>query len=158
MRDDLHALSKVFAGAFLAQHFLVDLAGGDVCLLAQIHVKETLIVADVEIGFGTVFGDIDFTMLEWIHSARINVDVRIELLLQNLDAAATKQATEGGGGQTFAERGNDATGDENMLGNVLLRIAMLSSNHGTSVYQRHETRRVFFNTKRRGHHCLDGPA
>ena len=115
-------------------------------------------MADVEIGFGTVFGDIDFTMLEWIHRARIHVDVRIELLLQNLDAAATKQAAEGGGGQAFAERGNDATGDENMLGDVLLRIAMLSSNHGTSVYQRHETRRVSFNTKRRGHHCLDGPA
>ena len=90
VRDDLHALSKVFAGAFLAQHFLVDLAGGDVRLLAQIHVKETLIVADVEIGFGAVLGDIDFTMLERIHSARINVDVRIELLLQNLDATATK--------------------------------------------------------------------
>ena len=90
MRDDLHALSKVFAGAFLAQHFLVDLAGGDVRLLAQIHVKETLIVADVEIGFGAVLGDIDFAMLERIHSARINVDVRIELLLQNLDATATK--------------------------------------------------------------------
>ena len=45
VRDDLHALSKVFAGAFLAQHFLVDLAGGDVRLLAQVHVKETLIVA-----------------------------------------------------------------------------------------------------------------
>ena len=99
-------------------------------------------MADVEIGFGTVFGDIDFTMLEWIHRARIHVDVRIELLLQNLDAAATKQAAEGGGGQAFAERGNDATGDENMLGNVLLRIAMLSSNHGTSVYQRYKTRRV----------------
>ena len=90
VRDDLHALSKVFAGAFLAQHFLVDLAGGDVRLLAQIHVKETLIVADVEIGFGAVLGDIDFAMLERIHSARINVDVRIELLLQNLDATATK--------------------------------------------------------------------
>ncbi len=47
-------------------------------------------MADVEIGFGAVLGDIDFTMLERIHSARINVDVRIELLLQNLDATATK--------------------------------------------------------------------
>ena len=115
-------------------------------------------MADIEISLGAVFGDIDLTVLERVHRARIHVDVRIELLLQNLDAAATKQAAERGGCQAFAERGDNATGDENMLGNVLLRIAMLSSNHGTSVYQRHETRRVFFNTKRRGHHCLDGPA
>ena len=77
-------------------------------------------MTDVEIGFGTIFGDVDLTMLERIHRARIHVDVRIELLLQNLDATATEQAAEGGGGQAFAERGNHATGDENMLGNVLL--------------------------------------
>ena len=142
VRDDLHALAEVFAGAFLAQHFLVDLAGGDVGLLAQVDVEETLVVADVEIGFGAIFGDIDLTVLERIHRARIHVDVRIELLLQNLDAAATEQASKGGGGQAFAKGGHYAAGDENMLGDVFLRIAMLSSNHGTSVYQRRKTRRV----------------
>ena len=142
VRDDLHALAEVFAGAFLAQHFLIDLAGGDVRLLAQVHVEETLVVADVEIGFRAIFGDIDLTVLERIHRARIHVDVRIELLLQNLDAAATEQAAKGGGGQAFAKGGDYAAGDENMLGDVFLRIAMLSSNHGTSVYQRRKTRRV----------------
>ena len=59
-------------------------------------------MADVEIGFRAIFGDIDLTVLERIHRARIHVDVRIELLLQNLDAAATEQASKGGGGQAFA--------------------------------------------------------
>ena len=142
VRDDLHALAEVFAGAFLAQHFLVDLAGGDVGLLAQVDVEETLIVADIEIGFGAIFGDIDLTVLERIHRTRIHIDVRVELLLQNPDAAATKQSAEGGGGQAFTERGDNAASDENMFGDVFLRIAMLSSNHGTSVYQRRKTRRV----------------
>ena len=32
VRDNLHALAEVFAGALLAQHFLIDLTGGDVGL------------------------------------------------------------------------------------------------------------------------------
>ena len=79
--DDLHALAEVFAGALLAQHLLVDLTGGDVRLLAQIHVEEALIVADVEIGFGAVLGDVDLTMLERVHRAGIDVDVGIKFLL-----------------------------------------------------------------------------
>ena len=94
VRDDLHALAEVFAGALLAQHFLIDLTGGDVGLLAQEDVEETLVVADVEIGFGTVFGHVDLTMLERVHGARVDVDVRIELLLQNMDTAAAQQTTE----------------------------------------------------------------
>ena len=35
-------LAEVFAGALLAQHFLIDLTGGDVGLLAQEDVEETL--------------------------------------------------------------------------------------------------------------------
>ena len=48
-------------------------------------------MADVEIGFGTVFGHVDLTMLERVHGARVDVDVRIELLLQNMDTAAAQQ-------------------------------------------------------------------
>ena len=48
MRNDLHALAEVFAGAFLAQHLLIDLTGGDIGLLAQVDVEETLVMADVE--------------------------------------------------------------------------------------------------------------
>ena len=81
MRDDLHALAEIFAGAFLAQHLLVDLTGGDVGLLAQVHVEEALVVADVEIGFGAVLGDVDLTMLERVHRAGIDVDVGIKFLL-----------------------------------------------------------------------------
>ena len=158
VRNDLHALAKVFAGAFLAQHLLVDLSGGDVGLLAQVDVQEALVVADVEIGFGAVLGDVDLTVLERVHRARIHVDVRIELLLQNLDAAATKQAAEGRGCQAFAEGGNNAAGDENMLGDVFLRIAMLSSNHGTSVYQRRKTRRVPSQYEKTGPHCRTVPS
>ena len=95
MRNHLHALAEILAGALLAQHGLVDLTSGDVRLLAEEDIEETLIVADVEIGFGAVLGDIDLTVLERVHCARIDVDVRIEFLLKDADAAATQQASEG---------------------------------------------------------------
>ena len=99
-------------------------------------------MADVEIGFRAVFGYIDLTVLERVHRAGIDVDVGVELLLEDLDATGAQQTTEGGGGQAFAEGRDDATGDENMLGDVLLRIAMCSSNHGTPTYHSQLTRRV----------------
>ncbi len=94
VRDDLHALAEVFAGALLAQHRLVDLAGGHVRLLAEEDVEEALVVADVQIGFGTVLGHVHFAVLERVHRARIHVDVRIEFLLQHADAARTQQTPQ----------------------------------------------------------------
>ena len=103
VRDDLHALAEVLPRAFLAQHLLINLPGGDVGLLGEEHVEEALVVADVEIGLGTVFGHIDLAVLERVHGARVDVDVRVELLLQHMDAAAAQQTTERGGGQAFSE-------------------------------------------------------
>ena len=94
VRDDLHALAEVLPRAFLAQHLLINLPGGDVGLLGEEHVEEALVVADVEIGLGTVFGHIDLAVLERVHGARVDVDVRVELLLQHMDAAAAQQTTE----------------------------------------------------------------
>lgn len=111
-------------------------------------------MADVEIGFGTVFGHVDLTMLERVHGARVDVDVRIELLLQNMDTAAAQQTTERRCGQALAERGDNAASDENMLGDVFLRITMCSSNHGISLYHPCMTRRVH-QTRRPRHGVLE---
>ena len=104
MGNDLHALAQIFAGALLAQHGLVDLARGDVGLLGERNIEETLVMADVEIGLGAVLGDIHLTMLEGVHGSRINVDVGVELLLQNAQATAAKEPSERRSGQTFTKR------------------------------------------------------
>ncbi|EFA23571.1 hypothetical protein BIFGAL_02675 [Bifidobacterium gallicum DSM 20093 = LMG 11596] len=142
MRNHLHALAQVFTGALFAQHFLINLSRGHIGLLAEEHIKEALIMADVQIGFGTIFSNIDFTMLERVHGAWINVDIWIKFLLQHMDAAAAQQTSEGGCRQTFTKGGDHTTSNENMLGNVLLGIAMFASNHGTSAYHFAVTRRV----------------
>jgi len=49
------------------------------------------------------------------HGTRVDVEVRVELLDAHLQAAALEEGAEGGGGEAFAEGGDDASGDENIL-------------------------------------------
>ncbi|MNT08209.1 hypothetical protein D3C72_1429440 [compost metagenome] len=77
MRDHLHGLAQVFAAALLADHRFVDLAGGEVVRLAHLGRDETLVVAEIEVGFSTVFRDKHLAMLEGAHRAGIDVDVGI---------------------------------------------------------------------------------
>ena len=92
-------------------------------------------MADVEIGFRAILGHIDLAMLERVHGAGIDIDVRVEFLLQHTQSPAAQQTSERGSGKTLAKGGNNAASDENMLGDVFLSIAMLSSNHGSSWYR-----------------------
>jgi len=48
--------------------------------LRKIPVQEALVVADVQVGFGTVLGDEHLAMLERIHRAGIDIEVRVQLL------------------------------------------------------------------------------
>jgi hypothetical protein len=60
-------------------------------------------VAEVEVGLPAVVGDEDFPVLERVHGARVDVDVRVELLHRHAQAAHLQQTTERGGGETLAE-------------------------------------------------------
>ena len=46
----------------------------------QVGVKEALVVSDVKVGFCTVIGNEDFTMLKRVHRPWVNIEVRVELL------------------------------------------------------------------------------
>ena len=116
MRNDLHGLAEVLAGAFLVQNVPVDLAGGEVGELVEVLVDEALVVAEVEVGLGAVVGDIDLAVLERAHRARVNVDIRVELLRCDLEAAALEQSAERCCGNAFAQTGDNAAGHENIFG------------------------------------------
>ena len=79
------------------------------------HRREALVVAEVEIGLGAVVGDEDFAVLERRHRAGIDVDVRIEFLQRDAEAARFEQRADRGRGDPFAESGNDAAGDEDVF-------------------------------------------
>ncbi|MNV59876.1 hypothetical protein D3C71_1523210 [compost metagenome] len=116
MRNDLHGGAQVIAPALLADHVLVDTTGGDRILSAQPGMHETLVVAQVQIGLGTVVGDVDLTMLERTHRAWIDIDVRIQLHHRDLQATRLENRGQGRGCNALAKRGHHTTGNKNKGG------------------------------------------
>jgi len=66
-------------------------------------VGETLVVAQIEIGFSAVVGDKHFTMLIRRHRSRINVQIGVALLEGDFQAAAFEETSDGGGRDAFSE-------------------------------------------------------
>ena len=106
----------------LRDHLRVDLPGRDVGRLVEVDVEEALVVADVEVGLGAVVGDEDLAVLERVHRARIDVQIGVELLHDDAQAARREQVAETRGGEALTERGDDAPGHEDVLGNDRFRI------------------------------------
>ena len=115
VRDDLDGVAEVRAAAFLRDDRGVDLSGGHVRCAVEAVVEEALVVADVEVGLCTVLGDEDFTVLEGVHRAGIHVEVGIQLLHGHGEAALSEQVAEARCRQTLAQRGGDASRDEDVL-------------------------------------------
>ena len=128
VRDHLHRRAEVLAAPFLVDDGLVDAAGGDVVLLSEGAIDEAFVVAEVEIGFGTVVGDEHLAVLERRHRPGIDIDVRIELLHRHAQAPFDEQSPKRSGGDPLAQRGDDAAGHEDELGRVG------AAGHGTSFH------------------------
>ena len=75
---------------------------------------EALVVAEVEVGLGPVVGDEDLAVLVRAHRARIDVEIGVELAQPHLVAARLQQRAERRGGETLAEGGDHAAGDEDV--------------------------------------------
>src|SRR5690606_9948623 len=112
VRDHLHGRAEVVATALLADHGFVDPAGGDRIAAAQAGAHEALVVAQVQVGLGTVVGDVDLAVLERAHRARVHVDVRVQLHHRDLQATGLEDGRKRSGGDALAERGHDAAGNE----------------------------------------------
>ena len=112
VRDDLHGAAEVVAAALLADDGVVDRAGRDVRAARGVRVREALVVAEVEVGLRAVLGDEHLAVLERRHRAGVDVDVRVELLQGDLQAAGDEQPADRGGGDALPERRDDPAGDE----------------------------------------------
>ena len=100
----------------LAEHRVPDRAGRVARVPREVLVDEALVVADVEVGLGAVLGDEDLAVLERAHRARIDVQVRVELLGRDGEAARFEEAAERGGHDALPQRGDDTTRDEHVPG------------------------------------------
>ena len=118
VRDDLDGAAEVVAAPLLGDDGVVDAAGGDVGVALHELVEEALVVAQVEVGLGAVLGDEDLAVLVRAHGAGVDVDVRVELLARDLEAAGLEQAPDGRRGDALAQARHDAAGDEDVLGHA----------------------------------------
>ena len=115
MGNDLDRAAQVVATPFLGDDLGVDLAGGHVAGLAEVGVDEPFVMAEIEVGLGAVVRHEDLTVLVRGHRARIDVDVRVQLLEGDAQPAGLEDGPDGRCRNPLADRGNHATGYEDVL-------------------------------------------
>ena len=93
VRNDLHCASAVIAAPLFLKNGPVNLSGGDIRIFIQALVDKTLIVAKIQVGLSTVIGHEYFAVLDWVHRAWVNIDVRVKFLHGYLVAACLEQTS-----------------------------------------------------------------
>ena len=64
VRNHLHGLPQIVAAPLARDDLFVDAAGSQVVRLRELGVREALVMAQVQVGFGAVVGDEHLAMLE----------------------------------------------------------------------------------------------
>ena len=116
VRDHLDGAAEVVPATLAPDDGVVDATRRDVGGPARIGVREALVVAQVEVGLGTVLGHEDLPVLVGGHRARVDVYVGVELLQSDGQSAGDQQAADGGRGDPLAERGDHASRHEDEAG------------------------------------------
>ena len=111
--DHLHRLAEIFSLALVVEHGLVNLAAGEIVQARELDVGEPLVMAEVEVGLRAVVEHINLAVLIRTHRAGVNVQIRVELLQHDLEAAVFEQGAERGGRQALAQRTHHAASDKN---------------------------------------------
>ena len=78
----------------------------------ELDVGEPLVMAQVEVGFRAVVQHINLAVLVGVHRARVDVEVGVELLQRDLEAAVLQQRAQRGRRQALAQRTHHAAGDK----------------------------------------------
>src|SRR5690606_10672763 len=104
---------QVISTPLPAQDGLVDLATGEVVVPGHLGAKEALVVAQIQIRFGTVLGDEYLAVLERAHRSGIDIEVGIQLENSDLQAPGLENRAQGGGGDPLSQRGNYTAGHKN---------------------------------------------
>ena len=115
VRDHLHGLAEVVAAPLGGEHRRVDRAGGGVRVAGQALVDEALVVAEIEVGLAAVVGDEHLAVLERVHGAGVDVDVRVELLHGDPEAPGLEQSSERRGREALPQRGGHPTRHEDVF-------------------------------------------
>jgi hypothetical protein len=116
VRDHLHGTAEVVAPAFFLQNVPVDASGGNVAFLGGRLAGIAFVVAEIEIGFGAVVGDVNLTVLVGAHGPRINIEIGIQFHHADGKSAVDEKSSDRGRRDAFAERRYNAAGYDKIFG------------------------------------------
>ena len=119
VRDDLDGLAQVVAAPLALDDATIHHAGRHIGELAEVLIDETLVVAEVEVGFGAIFGDEDFAVLVRVHGARIHVEVGVDFLNGNFQTARFEKRPKARGRNAFSNGRHHAAGHKNVFGHTV---------------------------------------
>jgi len=115
VRDHLHGAAQVVARRSFSSH--CGRSGRwDVAVAAGLAAQEALVMAEVQIGLGAVFGDEDSPCWNGTHGPRIDIDVGSSLIIVDGQPRDSRIAAEARRGDAFTQRRHHAAGNENKTG------------------------------------------
>ena len=80
MRNHLNRFTQIVSTTLFVDNAFVDASCSNVVRLSRLYAQKSFIMSQVEIGFVSVYRYIAFSVLVWIQSSRVDVDVRVKLL------------------------------------------------------------------------------
>jgi hypothetical protein len=114
VRNHLHGGAEIVAAPLAGNNVHIEPAGGDVVLPVGGAAGEALIMAEIEVGLGTIVGHEHLPVLIRAHGSGIDVEIGIELSQPHGIAAGLQQCAKCCRCQTFAKRRDHAAGDEDV--------------------------------------------
>ena len=122
MRNDLNRLAQILAATLFGNDAAVDSPRRPVAVSRKRRMRESLVMAKVEVGLAPVVQNVDLAVLVRTHRARIDVNVGVKLLHPDRKPAVLQQHADRRARQPLAKRTHDAAGDKNMLRHNLTSI------------------------------------
>ena len=84
----------------------------EVGVLVKILVDKSFVVSEVEVGFRSVFGNVNFPVLNGVHCAGVYVHIGVELLRRDFIPSQFQKSAERRGDYSFSESRNDSARNE----------------------------------------------
>ncbi len=108
VRNDLNSTSTEISASFLLKNRPVDFTSCYIRIFSETFVYKPFLMTKVKVSFGSIVSYEHLAVLYWIHSSRINVDIRVEFLHCDFVATSLEKSSKRSGSYSFAETGYDS--------------------------------------------------
>ena len=115
VRNDLNGGTQIIAAALSGKYIPVDFAGADAAAACQIFIDETLVMAQVKVGFRSVVGDKNLSVLIRAHGSRIYVEIRVKFLEQHPQTSLLEQPAQRCSAYSLSKSGDYTSCDKDVF-------------------------------------------